>query len=45
MSPLHKMLTRVENVPSPQNPKTSDLAVLSACALLTEILNPVKIGT
>ncbi len=40
-----KMLTRVENVPSPQNPKTSYLAVLSACAMLNEILNPVKIGT
>jgi len=40
-----RMVTRTENIPSPQNPKTSFLAVLSACALLNEILNPVKIGT
>lgn len=40
-----RMVTRTENVPSPQNPKTSYLAVLSACAMLNEILNPVKVGT
>ena len=40
-----RMVTRTENIPSPQNPKTSYLAVLSACAMLNEILNPVKIGT
>ncbi len=40
-----RMVTRVENLPSPQNPKTSHLAVLSACAMLNEIMNPVKIGT
>ena len=40
-----RMVTRTENVASPQNPKTSYLAVLSACAMLNEILNPVKVGT
>jgi len=37
--------TYVENVPSPDNPKTSYLAVLSAIATLKQILNPVKLGT
>jgi len=40
-----KMMTRTENQPSPQNPGTSYLAALSACAMLNEILNPVQIGT
>ncbi len=40
-----RMFTRTENLPAPQNPRTSYLAVLSACAMLNEILNPVKIGT
>lgn len=40
-----RMTSRTENLPSPQNPKTSHLAVLSACAILNEIMNPVKIGT
>ncbi|MFH1847901.1 MAG: aspartate dehydrogenase [Candidatus Omnitrophota bacterium] len=39
------LFTRTENVPSPTNPKTSFLAVLSAIATLRGILNPVKIGT
>ena len=34
-----------ENVPSPQNPKTSYLAALSAIAKLKDILDYVKIGT
>ena len=34
-----------ENVPHPDNPKTSYLAVLSAVATLREILEPIKIGT
>jgi aspartate dehydrogenase len=34
-----------ENVPSPENPKTSYLAVLSAIATLKQILEPVKVGT
>ncbi|MFH0827290.1 MAG: aspartate dehydrogenase domain-containing protein [Candidatus Omnitrophota bacterium] len=37
--------TRTENILHPDNPRTSYLAVLSALALLKEILNPVKIGT
>jgi aspartate dehydrogenase len=40
-----KMTTRTENVPLPQSPNISYLAVLSACATLNEIMNPVKIGT
>lgn len=35
---------RTENVLHPDNPKTSYLAVLSAVALLRQILSPVKIG-
>ena len=34
-----------ENRPSPENPKTSQLAVLSAVATLNQILQPVKAGT
>lgn len=37
--------TRCENLPSPENPKTSYLAILSAIATLKQILEPVKIGT
>lgn len=37
--------TRTENVPSPSNPKTSYMAILSAEALLKKIFSPVKIGT
>ena len=37
--------TRTENVLHPANPKTSYLAVLSAAATLSGILEPVKIGT
>lgn len=40
-----KILTRTENIPHPENPKTSYLAVLSAIATLKQILEPVKIGT
>ncbi len=35
----------VQNVPSPGNPKTSALAVLSACAALDELFMGVRIGT
>ncbi|MCX5710337.1 MAG: DUF108 domain-containing protein [Candidatus Omnitrophica bacterium] len=37
--------TRTENILHPDNPKTSFLAVLSAKAVLKQILEPVKIGT
>jgi aspartate dehydrogenase len=37
--------TRTENVIHPDNPKTSYLAVLSAAALIRQILEPVRIGT
>lgn len=37
--------TKVENVPSPRNPRTSYLAALSAIATLRSIVEPVKIGT
>ncbi|NQU74038.1 MAG: aspartate dehydrogenase [Candidatus Omnitrophica bacterium] len=40
-----KLITKTENVPSPYNPKTSHLAVLSAIKTLRQALDPVKIGT
>lgn len=40
-----KFSTRVENLPSPENPKTSYLAALSAVSTLKKILNPVQVGT
>ena len=39
-----KMYTRTENVLSPLNPKTSHLAVLSACATLKRLTGHIKIG-
>ncbi len=35
----------VQNVPSPENPKTSALAVLSACAAIDELFTGVRVGT
>ncbi len=40
-----RIVTRTENVVHPDNPKTSYLAVLSALAVLRQILGPVKVGT
>lgn len=40
-----RIITRTENIIHPDNPKTSYLAVLSAVAVLKQILNPMKIGT
>ncbi|MBI3307087.1 MAG: DUF108 domain-containing protein [Candidatus Omnitrophica bacterium] len=40
-----KITTVAENVPSPGNPKTSFLAVLSATALLKKIFSRVRMGT
>ena len=40
-----KLTARTENVPSPNNPKTSYLAILSAIATLKQILGPAKVGT
>ncbi len=37
--------TRVENVPSPENPKTSYLAILSAVATLRKLAGQAQIGT
>ncbi|MFH1201934.1 MAG: aspartate dehydrogenase [Candidatus Omnitrophota bacterium] len=39
-----RIICRTENTPSEENPKTSYLAMLSALALLKQILDPVKIG-
>ncbi|UCG94767.1 MAG: aspartate dehydrogenase, partial [Candidatus Aerophobus sp.] len=40
-----RLETRTQNLPSPNNPKTSYLAVLSAIATLKGIVNPLKVGT
>ena len=40
-----RLETRTQNLPSPINPKTSYLAVLSAIATLKGIVNPLKVGT
>ena len=40
-----KLTTKTENIVSPLNPKTSHLAVLSACATLKRLTGHIKIGT
>lgn len=40
-----KLTAKTENVPSPNNPRTSYLAILSAIAVLRQILGPAKVGT
>lgn len=39
------LTTKTENVPSPNNPKTSYLAVLSAVAALDNIFSNIRVGT
>lgn len=40
-----RLTARTENVPSPDNPKTSYMAILSAIATLEGIMGKVKVGT
>ena len=40
-----RLSIRVESYPSPKNPKTSQLAVLSAVATLRQIVTPIRVGT
>lgn len=40
-----RITTRTENVPSKTNPKTSELAILSAIATIEAITNNIRIGT
>jgi aspartate dehydrogenase len=40
-----KFTCRIENIPSPDNPRTSYLAALSAIATLKKITEPFQIGT
>ncbi len=40
-----RLTTKTENIISPLNPKTSHLAVLSACATLKRLTGYIKIGT
>jgi len=51
---VHKILAQgdfgrirveVENLPSPENPRTSYLAALSAVALIRRILSPIEVGS
>jgi len=40
-----RLTTKTENVPAPQNPRTSYMAILSAIATLKGMLDYVKVGT
>lgn len=39
------LTVKTENLPSPMNPKTSYIAVLSAIATLRKLTEPVWVGT
>jgi aspartate dehydrogenase len=45
IGPSGRIFTRAENVPAPENPKTSYLAALAAIASLKEYFDTVRIGT
>ena len=45
MGEFGSLTVRVENVPSPENPKTSYIAMLSAIATLKKLTEPVWVGT
>lgn len=40
-----RLTVRVENIPSRQNPKTSELAILSALATIQQLAHPWRVGT
>jgi len=40
-----RLICRTENLPFPQNPKTSYLAALSALATLKKLASPIQVGT
>ena len=40
-----RLAIKIENVPSPTNPRTGKLSALSALALLRRITSPVRVGT
>ena len=39
-----RLRAEIENMPNPNNPKTSYMASLSAIATLKRIINPIQIG-
>jgi len=45
VSPYVNLFARLENRPSPDNPKTSALAYMSAVAALKKLTSKVRIGT
>jgi aspartate dehydrogenase len=45
LSSAGKITATTQNLPHPDNPKTSFLAVLSAAATLRQVLEPIRVGT